>query len=199
MTTVDILGWTGAVVGTLLGVPQLVRLHRTRNIQGLSLLAWQAMLAVNLGWIVHGLRIGQAPQWVTSVLALASTVPILYLMSKELQRRFIGVLLPGLAAALVVTIVDLLLGSAAYGVIAVVPAVVTSAGQTVELVRSEEVVGVSAGFLVLGMINQCLWLAWAFMVSDPGTIIVALATGAIGLFNLVWYVLRRQGMRPLLA
>ena len=59
MTPVDIVGWSATVLGTILGVPQLVRLLRTRSVAGLSLIAWQATLSINIGWTVHGLLIGQ--------------------------------------------------------------------------------------------------------------------------------------------
>lgn len=62
MTVTEILGWAGTVTAVVLGLPQLVRLARTRNVEGLSLPAWQAFLAVNLGWTAHGIAIGQAPQ-----------------------------------------------------------------------------------------------------------------------------------------
>jgi uncharacterized protein with PQ loop repeat len=67
------------------GLPQVLRLVRTRRVDGLSLTAWQAMLVVNLSWTAHGISIGQIPQIVTSVLSLCSTVPILYLMARELR------------------------------------------------------------------------------------------------------------------
>jgi len=47
MVTVEAVGWAGTVTGTLLGLPQAVRLARTRNVEGLSLRTWQALLAVN--------------------------------------------------------------------------------------------------------------------------------------------------------
>lgn len=190
----EILGWAGTVTAIILGLPQLIRLARTRNVDGLSLTAWQAFLAVGLGWTAHGISIGQPPQVVASALSLASTVPILYLVSRHLRRNFALTLLPGLALAAIMITVDQLFGSAAYGAIAIIPAVIANAGQSVALVRSAHVGGVSPPFLALAVLNQLLWLAWAIIVVDLGTIIAATTTGIIALFNLIWYIARRLGV-----
>jgi uncharacterized protein with PQ loop repeat len=157
MVTVEAVGWAGTLSGTLLGLPQAMRLARTRNVEGLSLRTWQALLAVNVAWTQHGLRIGQPPQIITSVLSLCSTVPILILMSRELRRPPLRDMLPGLLAAAGMISVDRAFGTAAYGIVAVIPAVLANAGQGVELVRAPRIVGVSPLFLLLAAVNQALW------------------------------------------
>jgi uncharacterized protein with PQ loop repeat len=199
VSPVEVLGWAGTVSGTILGLPQVLRLVRTRRVDGLSLTAWRAMLVVNLVWTAHGISIGQVPQVVTSALSLCSTVPILYLMARGLRRRLLPVLLPSLLAAGVLIAVDQLFGSAAFGAVAIVAAVIANAGQSIELVRARRIVGVSVLFLVLAVVNQGLWLSWAILVPDAGTIIFATVTGTITVFNLFWWSLRRLGLRPLFA
>lgn len=197
MTPVEIIGWLAAAVGTVLGLPQLARLLRTHSVEGLSLIAWQIMLAVNLSWAAHGVRIQQPPQIITSAFSLFATAPILFLMSRHLGRRVSHVLAPGLAVAAVMVLVDQALGSAAFGMASVVPAVVSNVRQGLELVRAPDVRGVSGGFLGLAVLNQCLWFSWAMLVGDAGSIIAALVTGACVAFNLAWYLLRRIGVRAL--
>jgi uncharacterized protein with PQ loop repeat len=199
VSAVEVLGWAGTVSGTILGLPQVLRLIRTRRVDGLSLTAWRAMLLVNLSWTAHGISIGQVPQIVTSALSMISTVPILYLMARGLHRRLLLVLLPSLLAAGILIAVDQLFGSAAFGAVAIVAAVVANAGQSVELVRARRIVGVSVLFLILAVVNQGLWLSWAILVPDAGTMIFATVTGAITVFNLIWWSLRRLGLRPLSA
>lgn len=197
MTTVEYLGWAGTLTAILLGLPQLIRLARTRNVEGLSLPAWQAFLAVGIGWTSHGIIIGQPPQIVASALSLASTIPILYLLARQLRRNLLATLLPGLLLAAAMVGIDLVLGSGAYGAIAIIPAVIANAGQSIALIRAPHVGGVSVLFLILAVINQVLWLAWAILVDDLGTIIAAGTTGTIALFNLAWYTARQLGAPPL--
>ena len=197
MEMADYLGWTGTLTAILLGLPQLIRLARTRQVVGLSLPAWQAFLAVGIGWTAHGITIGQAPQIVASALSLASTIPILYLLSRHLRRNFLLTLLPGVVLAAIMIGIDQIFGSGAYGAVALVPAVIANAGQSIALIRAPHVGGVSVLFLILAVLNQVLWLAWAILVADLGTIIAAGTTGTIALFNLIWYTARQLGVRPI--
>jgi uncharacterized protein with PQ loop repeat len=109
------------------------------------------------------------------------------------------VLLPGLVATGALIAVDQILGSAAFGAAAIIAAVLSNAGQSIELVRSNRIVGVSVLFLILAVVNQSLWLSWAILVPDIGTMIFATVTGIITVFNLIWWSLRNLGLRPLFA
>jgi uncharacterized protein with PQ loop repeat len=193
----DLLGWTATVVGALLFTPQLVRLVRTRNVDGLSLIGWQIALLLNIAWAVHGALIRQLPQTLSNALGLLTTVPILVMVSRTLKRRLFRTLWPSLLLALVMIGVDGSLGSAVFGVIAIFPGIAIVAAQSVELVRSRDVLGVSPLSTVLGLLNLSLWVIWAVLVSDSGTLISLGASWFVALFNVVWYVLRRSGLRPL--
>lgn len=195
MTPVEIVGWVAALVGTILGLPQMVRLARTRNIEGLSLPAWQLILGVNLAWTSHGILLGQWNMILPNLFGLVSTLPILVLMSRELGRALPRVLLPGVLVAAVMIAVDLTLGTAVYGVVAIWPALFANAGQSLELIRSPRVRGVSPFFLIVGVLNQALWLVWGILVGDAGTQITATTTLAVTSFNLVWWILRQLGLR----
>ena len=195
MNLVEIVGWAAAFVGTVLGLPQVWRLVRTRNVEGVSLPFWQAVLALNVAWTSHGMILGQPNMIVPNLLGLGSTLPILFLMARELQRPLVGVMLPGVLFAGAMIGVDLAFGTAAYGLIAVFPALFANAGQSVELIRSPRVVGVSPVFLVGAVLNQLLWMVWGLLVDDAGTIITAIATLVVTVFNLVWWALRKLGLR----
>ena len=196
MTPVELLGWTATVVGTFLATPQLVRLARTRNVEGLSLVGWQTALVLNIAWAMHGINIGQLPQILSSALALFTTIPILVLMSGVLGRRVLPTMLPSFVVAATMIAIDGYLGSAAYGIAAIFPGIAITAAQSVELVRAEHVRGVSPVSMALGFVNLTLWFAWALLVRDPGTVIALSISWVIALFNVVWYVLRRLGLRP---
>ncbi|MFE5409594.1 hypothetical protein [Microbacterium sp. NPDC056569] len=117
-------------------------------------------------------------------------------MSRRLKRNLLLTLAPGLGLAALMILIDQLFGSGAYGAVAIIPAVLANAGQSVALVRDRHVGGVSVVFLIFAVVNQVIWLAWAVLVPDTGTIIAATTTGAIALFNLVWYFARILGLPP---
>lgn len=195
MTPVEILGWLAALAGFVTGFPQAVKLIRTRNTAGLSLLAWQTILVLNLMWAAHGLRIGAVNMVVPNLLALASTVPIVVLIAKARQVAWWRAIVPALLATAVFVAIDGGWGSTAFGVASLIPAVLANIGQSVELVRSISVAGVSVPYLVLGFINQVLWLGWAWLLPETSTIISSTLIATLIGFNLVWCLLRRGGLR----
>ena len=199
MTSVIVVGWVAALVGTVLGLPQMIRLARTRNIEGLSLPAWQVILGLNIGWTSHGVTLGQLNLILPNVLGLASTLPILFLMSRELDRPLPKILVPGILLGLGMIATDVIFGTAVFGMVALWPAFFANVGQTLELIRSPRVDGVSPFFLIAGVLNQALWLWWGLLVNDAGTMITATTTLGITSVNLIWWLMRQFGLRSFLV
>jgi len=117
-------------------------------------------------------------------------------MSGVLGRRVLPTMLPSFAVAATMIAVDGFLGSAAYGIAAIFPGIAITAAQSIELVRAQHVRGVSPVSMALGFLNLTLWFGWAVLVRDPGTIIALSISWVIALFNVIWYALRRLGLRP---
>jgi len=199
VSLVILVGWAAALVGTVLGLPQMIRLARTRNVEGLSLPAWQIILGLNIGWTSHGIILGQLNLILPNIFGLVSTLPILFLMSRELGRPLPKVMLPGIVLGIGMIATDLLFGTAVYGLVALWPALFANIGQTLELVRSPRVVGVSPFFLIAGVLNQALWLWWGTLVADAGTMITATTTLGITSVNLAWWLMRQAGLRSFLV
>ncbi len=198
MTAEIIIGWLATAVSMLLAVPQIVRLVRTKyNTDGLSLVLWQALLTINIAWLVHGCLINAVNMVVTNLVGLLSTVTILVMISRGRGLRLARVVAPGILGAVALVGVELWLGPAAFGIAALIPAVISNSGQTVELARAPRITGVAPLFLVGGVVNQALWSVWSIFAGDPGTMITAPITGVIAIVNLVWWALRKAGLRPL--
>jgi uncharacterized protein with PQ loop repeat len=187
-------GWVAAAVGLTVGLPQFVQLRRTRDTAGVSFFLWQLTLTVNVIWIVHGVLIGSLSQVLCNVCGGVVTCSILGLLHSTRGVRWIVLLGPGLAAATLLIVVDLVFGSAAFGAVACVPAILGNLGQSVKLVRSPIVTGVSALYLVVSNVNLSLWVTWGKLVGDPGTFISSVATWVVIGFNLVWWALRQLGV-----
>ncbi|MEA4945222.1 MAG: PQ-loop domain-containing transporter [Propionicimonas sp.] len=197
MTAADIVGWMAALVAISISIPQIILLVRTRSTAGLSLLAWQAILAITLAWTVHGFLLDALNMIVPNAISVVLAAVVLVLTLRERGLRPVRVFLPGVVTAAVMVGVDLLFGTTGYGLVAMVVAVVANAGQGVDLVRSRSIAGVAPGFLFAQLTNQILWLAWGVLVQDQGTVMASVATGLIALFNAVWWLLRSFGLRPL--
>lgn len=191
------VGWLASACGILVGLPQMLRLLRSGSVAGLSLLSWQAMVVVNLTWAAHGLTISQFPLIITNVIGLAWSAAVTLLIGRHLHRRPAKILLAPVLACSALIACDQVLGSAAFGAAAVVPALVAALGQSAQLVRAPNISGVSAPFLVLAALNQAFWLTWAVLVADSGTTIIAAVTGCLAVFNLTCWAYRSARHRPL--
>jgi hypothetical protein len=44
--------------------------------------------------------------------------------------------------------------------------------------------------------NELVWLTWALLTREPGTIISAVVTGTCNTFVLTWLILRHRGVGP---
>ncbi|MGC3954277.1 MAG: SemiSWEET family transporter [Propionicimonas sp.] len=197
MSLAEVVGWLAALAAIVLGIPQVVRLVRTRSTAGLSTVAWQASLAICLGWLVHGFQIGALNMIVPNGFGALPAVAVLLLVLRERRLNPVRLFAPVAVVAAGMITVDLMLGSTWYGLVATGAAVVANAGQGVQLVRAPSIQGVAPGFLLVQLANQVLWLGWGFLVNDSGTQIASISTGVIALFNVVWWLLRSAGLRPL--
>ncbi|MGV8850367.1 MAG: SemiSWEET family sugar transporter [Propionibacteriaceae bacterium] len=198
MTAADVVGWVAVCVGMGVALPQLVRLARTHKVDGLSLTSWRSILSMNIAWAAHGIRLEAPALIITNSIGLCSTLPILYLLSRQFSRRLVPLLVPSLVVAAAMIAVDNTLGSAAYGVVAIAMALVSNLGQSMQLVRAPHVTGVSPLFVTMAVLNQSVWIAWGLLAKDPGTIMTASTVCGLASFNLLWYALRRGGLRAFL-
>lgn len=197
MTPVEILGWAGALAAISIGIPQAVRLLRTRSTAGLAVLTWQLLLGLNIGWFGHGILIEAPNMVVPNVFSAVVSATVLLLIRSARGLNPVTILIPTALIAAVMIGADLIGGSTAFGVVALLGSLIANAGQAINLVRSPDVSGVAPGYLIAQLVNQVLWVTWGFAVSDSGTILSSISTGLVIVFSTIWWLLRRAGLRPL--
>ena len=90
--------------------------------------------------------------------------------------------------------VDHVLGSAAYGVVVITLALIANIGQSMHL-SALPTCPASRRFVSVAVLNQAVWVTWGLLVHDAGTIMTASTVCGSRAFNLVWYLLRRSGLR----
>ena len=110
VVAVNVVGWLAVGIGMVVALPQLVRLARPRKVDGLSLTAWRSVLAMNIAWAAHGVRLEQFALILTNSIGLCSTLPILYLLARQFRRRLLTLILPSLVVAAAMITVDHVLG-----------------------------------------------------------------------------------------
>jgi uncharacterized protein with PQ loop repeat len=194
LVLVELLGWAAAASLAAVALPQAIKLLRSRTIAGVSPSAWQMMLAVNVAWTAHGLFSQHPNIWIPNLIFLICSATVLTQLARHGVRSVPRLFLPGIALGTVAFALDVLAGPVVFALAAVVPSATAQLAQLRELIVSPSIRGVSMPFLVMNVVNQCLWESWAVLAHEPSVRLVALCVGALMTVNLVWASLRRLGV-----
>ena len=193
MTLLELWGWACAAAGSMLAVPQFVRVLRAGTTAGLSLVLWQFSVAASIGWTVHGWRGGWwnmvAPNLISGILALL----VLRLIRENRRLPLLRTYALGLTVGAVCVAFDVLLGPAAFGLAVLVPLLIGQLDQLRALLFDPDVTGVSFAFLVITLVLQGMWGSWAVWAGDTSAMITASAMSVGAVLNVVWFLLRRSG------
>lgn len=156
-----------AVTSSLLFVwPQVVRLVRTRDTQGISVTsALWAMAGFSL-WSAYGLRRSLPAIWIANGQALVGFAVILVLCSRwgaPIRRLW-------LLAAIEATVLVLFaatMPAAVVGVAAITIGATSFVPQAVVAWRADDVTGVSVATYVLLAVSGSLWMLYGVLRRDP--------------------------------
>jgi uncharacterized protein with PQ loop repeat len=188
---VDILGWIGAATGSLVALPQVVRILRTGATTGVSPLTWRLLIGVNLAWMAHGVMTHHPNIVVSNTVYALCTSAILILLWRHRGIRLWQLFVPGILLGALMVAVDAFSGPIAFAVIAFIPAALSQIAQLRSLVVSRSVHAVSLWWLAYCVLNQIIWLTWAALAHEISLMIVATGLGILMTLNLILAVLRR--------
>lgn len=197
VSVVDLFGWACALFGSLLSLPQVVHLLRSRTSAGLSLTSWQLMLAANIGWTTHGIIADRVNIIVPNAVLLVCTVLVLRMIRLDRRQSWFAVTWLGLMVGVACIAVDLVLGPVAFGLFVMGPLGLGALAQLRDLLRAPDLSGVSPGYLVVGFAGQFMWGAWALLAHERAVITAASIMAVFAGLNLGAWALRRAGvLRP---
>lgn len=178
MSVVDVLVVVANVLAVVMLLPQVVRLHRTRRVDGVSL-TWAAMAVVtNLGWTGHVLW----QELYAAVWGCVAAVALYAVIAAQLVRLGAPVRpsLPpavGWAALLaVVAAVDRTAGTPLLGLVLAVGFGVQVTPAVRRAWREAAPVGISPTTWLLTLVSVALWGIYGAVNRDPGII----AFGVLG-------------------
>jgi uncharacterized protein with PQ loop repeat len=187
----EALGWAAAAFGSLVALPQVVKLFQTGSAAGVSLTAWQAAFGANIAWTVHGVLGGYTNLWVPNVVFGCCSTLILVRMQRDRRLGWGRLVLPGLAQAAVTIALDLLAGPVAFAVAALLPALLAQVAQLHDLFLKPNIAGVSLGYMTMNVVNQLIWVTWAAFEGESSVLLVGSTLGVMMVLNLLWAILRR--------
>jgi uncharacterized protein with PQ loop repeat len=188
---IDALGWAAAAIGSLVALPQVVKLFKSGGAAGVSLMMWQATFGANIAWTVHGLLGGYTNLWVPNAIFFCCTTLILLQIQRDRRLSWWKLLLPGLVLGVLTVALDLLAGPVAFAVAALLPALLAQVAQLHTLFIRPNVGGVSLGYMAMNVVNQLIWVTWAALAGESSVIMVGSTLGVLMAVNFGWAVLRR--------
>jgi uncharacterized protein with PQ loop repeat len=194
LVLVAALGWFAAALASVVALPQVIKLVRSRTSAGISLTAWRLTLAANIAWMTHGFVVGHANIWLPNLIFLLCSVTILNQLRRDRTLTWAATFGPSLVLGLTTLGIDLNYGPVAFAIAAGLPSAVAQILQFHELVLAPRISGVSVPFLALNTVNQAVWLGWGLLAGEQSITLVASAMGLLMGINLVWAVLRRRGV-----
>lgn len=78
----DLLGYTAVVVGAGMFLPQAIKLWRTKETKGISLLSFSLLTLVSLLWTIYGLLLGAMPIILVNIIIFILSLFIVFMKLK---------------------------------------------------------------------------------------------------------------------
>lgn len=173
-TVTSLAGWVAGALVLISGMPQAIRLIRTRDTEGVASWTYTLWTSVAIWWCAWGLSV---PAWPTTV-ANALAIPVLgtsvlVLAPGRVQLGMIVVSIP--AAALCAWLVPGVALTIASGLLLLltVPSIIAVARP------HANVSGVSAATWLLVLVTNLLWVMFDLGIGQPGAAFPS-AVGAVG-------------------
>lgn len=190
---ITVLGWLAGAVGMVSAMPQLVRIFRERTSAGVSMPMWQLNVVAMTAWSCHGFLVGRLNLQVPNLTLALSSMAVLVLICRDRRESVLPRLAIPIALGGLLFVGDVLWGPVVFGLLAAIPLTVGQIAQYRDLRRSLDITGVSAGFLVVNVLVQSLWLVWAPLAKEWAVAACATVLTILTLLNLGYYIHRRHG------
>jgi uncharacterized protein with PQ loop repeat len=173
------LAYTGAVLGVVMVVPQILRTLTHPTLGGVSPMAWSMTVLGCSMWLTYGIRTMTVPQIPGNVLLVSGAVAVVLLVPSPASRRRRAATLGAVWAGFVA--VALVVPPHLVGYIAVTIGFVSAWPQVYDSVvtwRAGVRSGVSITTWSIKAVSQTCWLSYALLATDVPVMISA--TVALG-------------------
>jgi uncharacterized protein with PQ loop repeat len=177
------LAYTGAALGVVMVVPQIVRTLRHPTLGGVSPVAWGMTVLGCSMWLTYGLRTATLPQVPGNVFLVSGATCVVLLVPSPVTRGRRALYLAGAGGILLA--VALVIPPHSVGYLAVTIGLVSAWPQVYDSVvtwRLGARSGVSVSTWSLKAVSQLFWLAYAVLDRDVPVLLsasVALSTAVL--------------------
>ena len=161
--SIQVVGWLATILTLASGLPQTIKLVRTRDSHGVSEWTYVLWAATALWWAGWGFHISSVPMMAVNLLLLPMLIAVVVLLGPD--RRQLAFLLtspPLLILALVVSPTLVAVAGTILACLLALPSVV-------EVFRTEDPSGVAVGTWVFLAIACVLWVIYDVGIGYPLT------------------------------
>lgn len=181
-----ILGWAASTLTLASGLPQVLRIYRTRNTDGLSVTSYVIWIALSTWWALWGHYVGAAPMLVVNTLCAGIfAVTLCYL--RPSKRALLSLLLLVAAGFVAIAYVP------ALAVLGSVGLIVVAAPALLSVMRSPSPSGVSPITWAQITVANLLWAIYDVAIGYPLAGLSSLVL-AIGAGLVVFHLSRARSM-----
>lgn len=174
------------MLSSVLALPQAIALLRRRNVSGLSILPWRALLTANAAWAVYGCITEQIPVVIPNTVSATVSTFVIVLIARANGRN-----VPAqLTAPLVIASVALFAAPVPvlFGIITIVPSCVGWIVQFLQIRRFGRPPGLSFGGVLLYLFCQLTWLSYALPRGEIALITAVLPLILIAAVTVLGYL-----------
>jgi MtN3 and saliva related transmembrane protein len=83
MNSFSLLGFIAAFFTTISFLPQVIKIYKTKNTEGISPLMYIIFICGIILWIVYSILIKDLAMFAGNIITLSSTIPVLYWVIKN--------------------------------------------------------------------------------------------------------------------
>lgn len=189
----SVIGLVAAAFGTVVSLPQIVRLSRSSHADGVSYPAVLLGVLMAGTWLAYGIVLRDPAQIVANIPGLAGTLTVAVLVARrtDIPRGRTALTVAGWITLAAVAYV--LGGPLALGFAATVVSIVRQAPQLIKVLQPGSLNGLAPTSYLLGITSAVLWTVYGLGTAQPPVWGTALATAVISLVVLVRRLMPEPG------
>lgn len=169
------VGLLAAGIGMIISVPQVIRLARSQNADGVSLSSAVLGMLVSATWLSYGVALLDPTQLLANTPGLAGAAAVAVLVIRRTGAAPTPIVAATAGWAAVAGAAYLLGGPMALGMAATALATVRQTPQVIRVFAAGPITALSPASYLLGLVSATLWTTYGIGIGQPPVYICALS------------------------
>lgn len=161
--SIQVIGWLATILTLASGLPQTIKLIRTRDSHGVSEWTYVLWAATALWWAGWGLHVDSVPMMAVNLLLLPMLIAVVFLLDPDRRQLMFLLASPPLL------ILALLVSPPTVAVVGTILACLLAVPSVVEVFRTQDPSGVAVGTWIFLAMASLLWVIYDVGIGYPLT------------------------------